>query len=114
METFLWGLLAAYIAAVVFVSYDKPDFYLERLDNWVTFLPIVAFMLANMWNFAAQMGYFAVRDLIPDEKIAQASVMAEKAQVPTELLLILGGLLVLSLVTTFVAKGMRDHLRGKA
>lgn len=114
MDGFLWGLLAAYIAGVVFVAYDKPDFYLKHLENWFFLGPLLVVFFLFIWNIAVDAGYEQVRTLIPASKLGDANALLDKAKVPGSVLVVLGGLSLLGVMAAHFASKLLIHETSKA
>jgi len=110
MEGFLWGLLAAYIAAIFFVAYDKPSFYLDHLDFPAFIVPIGAVSLMSLWNGGASAGFKAARDLIPADKLNAAYSQLSGTQASDTMFFICGGLFLVAALASFIAAKMKRYL----
>uniref|UniRef100_A4XZH6 Uncharacterized protein n=1 Tax=Ectopseudomonas mendocina (strain ymp) TaxID=399739 RepID=A4XZH6_ECTM1 len=113
VESFLWWGLAAYIGGVLYVAYDKPDFYMKHMENWFFIGPLLLVFALFSWNFAVSLGLEQVKPLIPAEKLGEANALLRQAQVPELILLVLGGLSVLGILASVIAVKLLKYERSK-
>ncbi|MNF02168.1 hypothetical protein D3C80_2012780 [compost metagenome] len=69
--------------------------------------------LMILWNVAVDRGYRAVRDLVPPDKLSEASALVDKAEIPALMFLLFAGLSILGLIGTFLAVKMRRYLAAR-
>lgn len=68
METFLWGLLTAMLAAIATAAWQKPEFYREYINPWFTKIYTLAIVAMSAWQMSASYTKGIILKMIPADQ----------------------------------------------
>lgn len=68
METFLWGLLTATLAAIAAAAWQKPEFYRDYISPWFTKIFALASVGTAAWQISASYTKGTIIKLIPADQ----------------------------------------------